>query len=71
MDIPEKEKNRMIANAEANSPYEMGTKYEKWSLPGGANYREILLKLPTPKSKSMRRLMELEAKQRRGVLTEA
>lgn len=69
--IPEKEKNRIIAKAEANSPYEEGTKYEKWSLPGGANYREILLKLPANKSKNMGRVMELEAKQRRGVLTEA
>jgi hypothetical protein len=39
-------------------------------LPGGENHREILLKLPAPKSESSQRLMQLEARQRRGSLSE-
>jgi hypothetical protein len=39
-------------------------------LPGAENHREILLKLPAPKSESSQRLMQLEARQRRGSLSE-
>jgi hypothetical protein len=47
------------------------TSYEQWQLPGGENYREVLLKTPhkglTPKERE--KLMWLEANKRRGDIT--
>jgi hypothetical protein len=40
-------------------------KYDEYKLPGGENYREILLKLPTFDPRKERQLMELEANLRR------
>lgn len=40
-------------------------KYDDYKLPGGENYREILLKLPTFDPRKERQLMELEANLRR------
>ena len=44
------------------------SKYDRpdWKLAGGENYREIVLKLPPTKSANERRIMELEAYERRG-----
>jgi hypothetical protein len=49
---------------------EDGGKYKEYTLPGGENYREILMRLPSPKSDNAERVMQLEAKQRRGSLDE-
>lgn len=46
-------------------------KYSEYKLPGGENYREILLKLPTFDPKKDRQLMQLEAYQRRGATNKA
>ena len=47
------------------------TSYEQWQLPGGENYREVLLKTPhkglSPKERE--KLMWLEANKRRGDIT--
>jgi len=46
-------------------------KYSEYKLPGGENYREILLKLPTFDPAKERQLMQLEAYQRRGATDKA
>jgi hypothetical protein len=46
-------------------------KYSEYKLPGGKNYREILLKLPTFDPAKERQLMQLEAYQRRGATDKA
>ena len=46
-DIPEPERKRLLSKAESKKSYLEGTKYEKYAIPGGTNYREILLKLPS------------------------
>ena len=44
-------------------------KYEKYQIPGGENYREMLLKLPEDfKAQDMVRMLTLEAEARRGQL---
>ena len=53
MSIPEKQRDRMLVNAEDQGIYKAGTKYEKWKLPGGANYREILIKTPSTSSRKV------------------
>lgn len=70
-DMPEKERNKLLASAEARNIYEPGTKYEKWQMPGGSNYREILLKLPRRglSEKEVSDKMYLEATARRGTLS--
>ena len=58
-----------------NSIHEEGgfgtEKYSEYKLPGGENYREILLKLPTFDPNKERQLMQLEAYQRRGATNKA
>jgi hypothetical protein len=44
---------------------ESGTQYGEYILPGGSNYREIVLKLPSMPDAEKERLMTLEAKYRR------
>lgn len=46
-------------------------KYSEYKLPGGENYREILLKLPTFDANKQNQLMQLEAYQRRGATDKA
>jgi hypothetical protein len=46
-------------------------KYSEYKLPGGENYREILLKLPTFDANKQNQLMQLEAYQRRGAIDKA
>jgi len=46
-------------------------KYSEYKLPGGENYREILLKLPTFDPNKERQLMQLEAYRRRGATDKA
>ena len=46
-------------------------KYSEYKLPGGENYREILLKLPTFDANKQNQLMQLEAYRRRGATDKA
>ena len=44
---------------------EIGPKYSEYRTEGGENYREILMRLPSDSAKNQKRIMDLEAKERR------
>jgi len=56
---------QLLTAEERNNPPEGLTYHENWTLPGGKNYREMLIKAPAPKY-SQDKIMEVEAKLRRA-----
>jgi hypothetical protein len=53
------------------SKYVDGTQYSTWTLSGGKDYTELLLKIPNPGDKLNARRMEIEDKARTGDATDA
>ena len=56
---------QLLTAEERNYPPEGLTYHENWTLPGGKNYREMLIKAPAPRY-SQNKIMEVEAKLRRA-----
>lgn len=67
-DLHGRDRDKARIQVESEWGYDPETKHEKWRLPGGENYREVLLKLPQRglNEAQQRILMNYEADVRRG-----
>jgi hypothetical protein len=63
-DVGNTDDPQLLTAEERNNPPEGLTHHEKWTLPGGKNYREMLIKAPKNVD-NQEKIMELEAKLRR------
>ena len=70
-DLYGRDRDAALYDVKQNYGYDPETKYEDYALPGGDNYREVLLTLPSSglSKNEQDQKMYLEATQRRGQLT--